>query len=494
MSRDRPERMTSPNSTRTVMGTIRRAAEILREEGIAALWFKALGETVYRRILLFERLLNFPVTDIPVSPDIEFGLVRSDEFERCAELRPGRCPSQLEDRLARGEHCYVARKSGIVIGIAWVMRRSAWIEYLRCTIDLGPNDYYLYELIVDPHERGERVAPALFAHIYRDLREAGAARAVYAVNLENTAVLRALSHNGERRYALHGYVGVGRLRHHFARACSLRSSQTSSLDPQHDSHYWDAVETAVADREAHYVDDLLATLKRRAYRRMLDRWAASRPHGPVLKTDLFEEANIVDALMPELPGGYDDAIGMDISPVVVGKARTGCTAPDAVYIAADVRRLPFATHSIAMVFSPSTLDHFADPADLGRSLAEFRRVLKPDGVLVLTLDNRHNVFDPLLRMLGRCGRLPYYLGRSYTVGEMRAELTATGFDVTDTTTLVQHPRLMGVAATGITNALGWQWVRIAVRRVFFAAERLENTRLRYVLGCFAAARAVPKKQ
>jgi transposase len=35
--------------------------------------------------------------------------------------------------------------------------------------------------------------------------------------------------------------------------------------------------------------------------------------------------------------------------------------------------------------SPSTLDHFPDPADLDRSLRELRRTLRPGGRLILTL-------------------------------------------------------------------------------------------------------------
>jgi hypothetical protein len=35
-----------------------RAKQVLREEGLKSLWFKILGETVYRRLLLLERVLE----------------------------------------------------------------------------------------------------------------------------------------------------------------------------------------------------------------------------------------------------------------------------------------------------------------------------------------------------------------------------------------------------------------------------------------------------
>jgi hypothetical protein len=102
-----------------------------------------------------------------------------------------------------------------------------------------------------------------------------------------------------------------------------------------------------------------------------------------------------------------------------------------------------------------------------------------------------DIFDPILHLIGRFGWLPYYLGHSYTKGEMCAELEAAGFEVRETTSLVHHPRLVGVAVTRIVNRLGWAWLQTGVRRAFLAAERLENTPLKYFFGCWVAAFAVP---
>ena len=40
---------------------LKRAAEVIREEGLRSLWFKILGETACRRVMLMERPLNEPV-------------------------------------------------------------------------------------------------------------------------------------------------------------------------------------------------------------------------------------------------------------------------------------------------------------------------------------------------------------------------------------------------------------------------------------------------
>jgi ubiquinone/menaquinone biosynthesis C-methylase UbiE len=53
--------------------------------------------------------------------------------------------------------------------------------------------------------------------------------------------------------------------------------------------------------------------------------------------------------------------------------------PDIAACAADIRRLPFADSSFDTIVSLSTADHFADPADIVRSIEELQRVLRPGG-------------------------------------------------------------------------------------------------------------------
>jgi SAM-dependent methyltransferase len=160
------------------------------------------------------------------------------------------------------------------------------------------------------------------------------------------------------------------------------------------------------------------------------------------------------------------------------------------YITADARHLPFASDSFALVVSPSTLDHFKNPGDLEYSLRELARILAPDGRLIITLDNRQNIFDPLLRIANRMGLVPFYLGRSYTVNELRRELEKAGFRVVDTTAIVHHPRLTAVAAVGAAKRIPWSFPLRAVQATLLKSQRLQDTRLKYFSGCFVAALAV----
>jgi SAM-dependent methyltransferase len=213
----------------------------------------------------------------------------------------------------------------------------------------------------------------------------------------------------------------------------------------------------------------------------------------VLKTDLFEEAMGPDAFLHDLGLDGSKAIGMDLSPIIARRAASREEHGSVRAIAADVRRLPFADDALALIVSPSTLDHFADPSDLGCSLCELGRTLASDGRLVVTLDNRQNIFDPLLRLVVRLGLVPYYVGRSYRVDELVAELEAAGLTVQDTTAILHNPRLVATAAVGLARRLNWSPFTRLVQRLLVAAQELEQTRWRYRSGSFVAALATKEK-
>lgn len=466
-----------------------RSLEVFREEGLKALWFKALGEIFYRRMLLLECVLtDLPAPDAP-RIDVGFHRLTASDVEAYVRFRPEAEARELRRRLEVGDCAFWAGRCDRMVGALWVSAGTGWIEYLQRHIPLKPGEGYLYEAYTHPDFRGCGIGPALNNFAYRALREEGFRRILLAVNLENGPARKAFCKNGERVFAKQGFVRLGPWRYDFTR--KHRGGPCPGA-PAPDSRYWDGVAEEV-DGGLSYMDAFLGTLKRRAYVNLLDRWGAPRPAGAVLKTDLFEEAYGPDAFLDALAEESGAVVGMDLAPRMAARAHGSGNCGRAMLVAADVRQLPFQNQSFGLIVSPSTLDHFSRPSDLGMSLRELARILKQEGVLILTLDNRLNVLDPALRLVARLGGLPYYLGRSYSLRRMIAELEAAGFVVEDTTTLLQHPRFLGVGMTGLVNRLGWTPLRVLVHRLFREAERLEHTPLRSFTGCFVAARAaIPK--
>ncbi len=254
--------------------------------------------------------------------------------------------------------------------------------------------------------------------------------------------------------------------------------------------HWDRVAMRFAGRR-HYLDGFLSEMKRRAYLELFERWAGSSPRR-VLKTDLFEEATDAGVLLDALAEHGAQVYGMDVSPTCARQAAARIEDARGKVLAGDARRLPFGAGSFDLVVSPSTLDHFPDPNDLGVSLREIARVLAPDGRLIITLDNRQNVTDWMLRLARRLGLVPYFLGRSYAVSELEAELERVGLEVSDTAAILHNPRLFAVGAVALARRLPFRGANAIVRSTLESMQRFGSTRWRFRTGSFVAACAVQR--
>lgn len=245
------------------------------------------------------------------------------------------------------------------------------------------------------------------------------------------------------------------------------------------------------ERHGHYLDEFLGAIKRDAYLTLIGRWADCRGQR-VLKTDLFEEGLGPDAFYGRIAPATALAVGIDLSVAVARRARRRFGGDGVLCVAADVRQLPFRAATFGRVLSPSTLDHFPDEGDLHVSLVELRRVSGPEARMVITLDNRSNVSDPLLRAVARLRLVPYYLGRSYTVEELRSELGRAGYSVLDTSAIVHTPRLVAAGSVAVAKRLGWGLLTRAVQAGLLRMQRWHGTRLGRYTACFVAALAVPQ--
>lgn len=240
----------------------------------------------------------------------------------------------------------------------------------------------------------------------------------------------------------------------------------------HDSSYWDDV--------AGQVDRLPGGWRRRAREEHLDLIGAwvGVPQGRWLKTDLFEERDTDRALLPRLATA--DWVGTDVSPVVARDGRKGVPA-----VATDVRHLPFRDRTFDGVLSTSTLDHFAHEGEIQRALVELRRVLRPGGQLVLTLDNARH---PLIRLRNalppsvarRTGLVPFSVGATLHEDGGRRALEAAGFTVRATAHLLHVPHVVG------TRLAAWRWYE---QRVLPRFARLARSRVAPWSGHYAAFNA-----
>ncbi|MEM7528297.1 MAG: class I SAM-dependent methyltransferase [Pseudomonadota bacterium] len=228
-------------------------------------------------------------------------------------------------------------------------------------------------------------------------------------------------------------------------------------------------------------------------RRLLTRWLPA-DCGRLLKTDLFDEA-VGEGVLDILAERAAETHGIDMSPAIVEAVRTRpCSL---VATVADARALPYDTNSFDCIVSPSTLDHFERADDIYVALSELRRVLRPGGVMILTLDNPANPVVGLRQILPneplrRMGVVPYFCGATLTPGALASAVEEQGFRVREQTSVTHSPRVLAVAAARLLQRSGatpssrsGQWFLNGL----MAFEHLERLPTRWLTGHFTAIRA-----
>jgi len=257
------------------------------------------------------------------------------------------------------------------------------------------------------------------------------------------------------------------------------------------SHYWDELLGEFQDHSPAL--RLWRVYMREVYSRLIHNWLGASQR-LCLKTDLFEEAVSEEGPLEDLG---QHSLGIDGSPLIVQGARRNLARHGLRpgLLAGDLRHIPLKNGALSGILSGSSLDHFADPAEIAVSLAELRRILAPGGVLVITFDNPHNPIVWLrnglpFTWLNRIGLVPYYVGPTYTRAEASAQLTALGFKVTHRTAVAHAPRVVAMVLVRIADRLGWPPFQRTVSALLRAFEVLERLPTRYLTGYYLALRAV----
>lgn len=116
-----------------------------------------------------------------------------------------------------------------------------------------------------------------------------------------------------------------------------------------------------------------------------------------------------------LADATDEVVGLDITPSFLRAAKTDGPGP---LVRGDMRALPLGADTVDGIWSSASVLH-VPRADAATTLAEFDRVLRPDGVAFLSVKRRENGAPD-----GR--RFTYYDPEAF-----RSMVTNAGFDVVD---------------------------------------------------------------
>ncbi len=96
-------------------------------------------------------------------------------------------PAPVLQRFRLGRHCYVGRCEGRLVTYGWITFDEELIGGLDLRVRLLPAEAYIWDCATLPGYRGQRLYPALLAHMQRELQRAGYRRIWIGMDADNLA-------------------------------------------------------------------------------------------------------------------------------------------------------------------------------------------------------------------------------------------------------------------------------------------------------------------
>ncbi len=262
---------------------------------------------------------------------------------------------------------------------------------------------------------------------------------------------------------------------------------------EHDSSYWNDVASKTPKGQDY--DILLAEHYSQSHLGLLFAWAEFSDKTLVLKTDLFAEGmcpsrSFAWEIMKK-SGGF---IGLDISPDICRAARDVSAtllpekSPD--FIACDLRKVPFKADTFDVIISDSSLDHYNNKQDIETGINELARTLKPGGTLIITMDNKSNITEPLFRLWIRLKLAPFYIGKTYAMKELIAAVNNAGLEVKASRTLIHNPRFFAKQMIAVVRKLFPRRSDAMIKKRLTFYDSLEKKCTRFLTAQFIAVKAV----
>ncbi|HEX7474370.1 MAG TPA: hypothetical protein VF318_00250, partial [Dehalococcoidales bacterium] len=112
------------------------------------------------------------------------------------------------------------------------------------------------------------------------------------------------------------------------------------------------------------------------------------------------------------------------------------------------------------------------------------------GTLIITLDNKSNITEPLFRIWLAFGLSSFYIGKTYSMTELEKVLVKAGMSVTSKTALIHNPRFFAKFITNILRKIDPGKADGRIKRLLNYFDSLENKKTKYLTAQFIAIKAI----
>lgn len=257
------------------------------------------------------------------------------------------------------------------------------------------------------------------------------------------------------------------------------------------ANYWDSITKEI---KGYQLERNIAIYEKYEYIKLIKKWNKGLNGKKILKTDLYEEAFTGNHFLFWLTRQNANVFGIDISHEIVKKSQLYPGRINGYLkncITSDIRRCAFRDESFDLIISNSTLDNLV-AQDATMALAELKRILKPKGILILTLDNGHNPLYCLGYAIEKFLKTnKYYQDQCYSIKKAKTLAEQNNFVIQDITAIVHIPTPFNKIAIFLQKINGRVFQKF-IRYCISLFSRLGNKRTKLLTGWYIALKLIKK--
>lgn len=142
----------------------------------------------YKKIVVFEKLLEGPMTSPESKIEVDLTQLSSDDVVKTKRFRTKK---GVLERVRKGHTCFAALKNGVVVSYCWVAFNNIFVKEFQKEINFAEDSAYLYDAFTVKEYRGKGIFPNLCTSVFSCLEERGYRRVFGMVNANNPSSLRA---------------------------------------------------------------------------------------------------------------------------------------------------------------------------------------------------------------------------------------------------------------------------------------------------------------
>jgi GNAT superfamily N-acetyltransferase len=114
----------------------------------------------------------------------------------------------VSERIANGDTIFVAYQGTQPVGYIFASKRECWVGEIHDTLEVDPQEVYLYDAFTMPAFRGKRIFPYIMTEVIRYYRESKNDYALIFVLSSNKSSIRGIERAGFFCYQVVNYYDI----------------------------------------------------------------------------------------------------------------------------------------------------------------------------------------------------------------------------------------------------------------------------------------------